>query len=463
MNLDDLKVLMTENDSLIQAMQASSTGITPVHQKLMANWYFLQELRVAFDSIESIDMDEDDEDDESAALLPSTIDLNSLRIKIQAILAVLSDVRGEYESASSESKAEKKPTYKHAVFDLHQALHYGIRFLDDKYDRGFVEQLVPIAEIVKLDLQALNTVPAASKDAEKDLPVLTMPSGKQAAAAATAAPAPLPFKTIIDNLSRQYEDDYRTRYGSGFWKRIKEFFRNKNRAGEIQFLKNVSNAEACTEEMRLAAIKLVHDKITRTEFFGRPSCFGRGSILRDKLSTIIRNHPSATEASKSDLIAFCDEHHPTLQIPASLETYLRNTMSLNSLQALIIMNEAELHTLKRRYRFDVKNAGTLSTGTRCVDWVYLSKGLHKLHADVQAAKEAFEAGVIPGKADAYQRALLNLNTAIGYGIDYLRLNKENIPDQSYLSNLAREVRDSIATLGKSLESTLGEKRSPSPR
>lgn len=122
------------------------------------------------------------------------------------------------------------------------------------------------------------------------------------------------LKQQIDDLSGRYEHDYTKHYGNSFWRNIKCYFRNSDRAAEIGFLQQVSNAVNCTNELRLQAICLVNAKIATRELFGA------GSLLRDRLGKIIDGTTVfIKEENERDLKAFCSARG--IEMPSKLAHY----------------------------------------------------------------------------------------------------------------------------------------------
>ena len=124
------------------------------------------------------------------------------------------------------------------------------------------------------------------------------------------------LSAAIKNISVKYQHDYKESYGVGFWRKVKEFFKNPDREHEISFLKAVSSVEDCSDEIRLHAISLVQAKIASTEYFAS------GSKLREHLERLL-SKTQITDANLSKPISlkdFCDKNN--IEMPQKLQTYL---------------------------------------------------------------------------------------------------------------------------------------------
>lgn len=128
-------------------------------------------------------------------------------------------------------------------------------------------------------------------------------------------PISLNLKTAINNLQSEYSKAYDKAFGSsGFWRTLKNHVQKKERALEIQFLKDVSEHPEANDAIRYQAMLLVHNKISNSE------CFGEHSQLKKLLNKLTLPPFKGFRNEQNDLNRFLEEHQD-IKLPAGIARY----------------------------------------------------------------------------------------------------------------------------------------------
>ncbi|MCW8410032.1 hypothetical protein OQJ13_13710 [Legionella sp. PATHC035] len=126
----------------------------------------------------------------------------------------------------------------------------------------------------------------------------------------------------LKSIASLYEDAYTQSWGDWAW--IKKYFRNSDRAQEIEFLNQLSKQVDCDELIQVQAAALVHNKILDSEFFGSRSQLGKllGKFLKEK------EHP---EGEYDNLADFLERHKDIKNVmPESLKLYFKENQEKRS-------------------------------------------------------------------------------------------------------------------------------------
>ncbi|MCW8398287.1 hypothetical protein OQJ26_05720 [Legionella sp. PATHC038] len=129
-------------------------------------------------------------------------------------------------------------------------------------------------------------------------------------------------ETSLKSIASLYEDAYTQSWGDWAW--IKKYFRNSDRAQEIEFLNRLSRQQDCDELMQVQAAALIHNKILASEFYGSSSQLGKllGKFLEGK------EHP---EGEYGNLAEFLEQHVDIKEsMPESLKLYFEENQEKRS-------------------------------------------------------------------------------------------------------------------------------------
>ena len=324
MKFDNLRQLLQKNEAAIQELEQAHAAIissgTEAARALfdaavrLDNQQYLDKIAGMITTLQQYH----GKTGEKIALAAAGVSWDNLEKEFQSLRAHVEQKGQEfYIALGTPGKKDLATTafaFHQALLTLNTAIPNGIQYLvtkeDNKQDRH--KYLFGLISQVKESTAQLST------------------SLKRLADLAAQAAAPsthVSLKREIDHLSNRYADDYKIKYGVGFWRKIKEFFRNSDRLAEIGFLKAISDAPQCTDEMRLHAINLVNDKIANQEFFGG------GSLLRERLSAVIKNTAVVIQPNThNNLTNFCETN--VIAMPKKLHAFLEKHAAEYTTEAL---------------------------------------------------------------------------------------------------------------------------------
>ncbi|WP_133138243.1 hypothetical protein [Legionella tucsonensis] len=128
---------------------------------------------------------------------------------------------------------------------------------------------------------------------------------------------------VIPHIKAVYDRAYHDAHNP-FWRWIKNRFIKSDRTKEIEFLNQISKHPQCNESIRLQAIRLVHDKIIKTEMFGKEGKIYKGSKLGKLLERVIENKNVEKDKDET-LVDFINKNDLNDAIPDGLKDYLAKT------------------------------------------------------------------------------------------------------------------------------------------
>ena len=307
MAFDNLKKLFKENETLLKEIEQTHPGtvagatdglLTLANdEERVRNQQFLDGVIEAKDGTW--------EDMEKA--------LQLLRTNVQTLAKAYDTT---VRTLDKKNLAKTAFSYHQGLLTLNTAITYAIEHLEAKNDRAQAHQIFIFGILNMIKRGAAQMLLALNKLSDKTVKTLIKQnddSPKRERSSLT--PNLISLTREIDLLSDRYTMDYKQKYGVGFWFKIKEFFKNSDRTTEIEFLKQISNSEQCTDGLRLDAMTLVKNKIATQEFFGG------GSLLRDRLVKLIDLTSQTISNDPNDnLKLFCETHK--ISMPTTLHDYL---------------------------------------------------------------------------------------------------------------------------------------------